>query len=693
MNQESFSNQKRERRVSIYAFLALLLGMFSYFWANSHPEYAWDGPIMLFVAAGLLLFVVRRFEGADVVGESGSPKALEGPSSGSAKGMSGANSSPAVGLWERLPLKQVARWRIVVFWVSVGLTVVLLSRLMVPNQPSYSEEVLLWLGAIGMFVLSVAPPVSRPREDLGLWWEVNRNTVLILALIMVVACGARLWNLEGIPSTVGGDEGSQGLEALRTISGDIRNPFTTGWLGMPTISFFYNSISFYFLGQTITALRLPWAVAGCASVLTTFWLITRLHGLRLGLMTAALLASYHYHIHYSRLGANNIADPFFVTLALLFLFRARDRNSPLDWAMAGVTAGVAQYFYPGARLTIMLLGACVLFFLWDNRQRRETFRNMLGGGLTVLSAFVITAAPMIQYAYRFPNDYNARLNQVGIIQSGWLENEIAIRGVSMWTPLWEQFQRAFLAFNVFPDRTVWYGSPKPLMDGIWAILFMLGLLYATLRLRERNLFPLVLWWWSVIILGGMMTESPPSTARLIATAPVACFFVAFALLRILQFLQSSVGGRNTQKLAPLLVVAVLLLSGLSIRWYFWEYTPLNAYGSRNGEIATAMGHFLAEELEADQVVVFFGPPQLYIDFSTIPYLAPQATNGISVHQPITQPPTAQALGVPANKRAYFIALSGRVSELDLIEQAYPGGRRFPVEDAQGEPLFWVYEPN
>ena len=506
--------------------------------------------------------------------------------------------------------------------MSVGLTIVLLSRLMVPNQPSYREEVLLWLGAMGLFVLSVAPPVSRPREDWGLWWEVNRNTVLVLAVIMVVGCGVRLWNLEGIPSTLGGDEGSQGLEAWRTIEGEIRNPFTTGWLGMPTMSFFYNSISQRFLGRTITALRLPWAVAGCASLLTTFWLITRLRGLTLGLMTVALLASYHYHIHYSRLGANNIADPFFITLALLFLYRARDRNSPLDWAMAGITAGVAQYFYPGARLTIILLVICLLFFLWENRQRRETLRNMLGGGLTVLTAFVISAAPMIQYAYRFTNEYNTRFNQVGIIRNGWLENEMANRGVSMWIVLWEQFQRAFLAFNVLPDRTVWYGSPKPLMDGIWAILFMLGLLYGTLRLRERNLFPLVVWWWSVIILGGMMTTSPPSTARLIGTAPVACFFVAFALLRIFQFCLSSVGGRDIRKLAPLLVVAVLLLSGLSIRWYFWQFTPLNVYGSRNGEIATRMGNFLAEELEPDQIVVFFGPPIMYIEFATIPYLAP-----------------------------------------------------------------------
>src|SRR5699024_1259791 len=101
------------------------------------------------------------------------------------------------------------------------------------------------------------------------------------------------------------------------------------------------------------------------------------------------------------------------------------------------------------------------------------------------------------------------------------------------TLLWEQFQKAFLMFNYYPDTTVWYGSPRPAMDGLWSVLFMVGLLYCTLRVftpkSEPRFFPFVVWWWTGMVLGGVLTENPPSYQRMITLAPPAVFFVAYAL--------------------------------------------------------------------------------------------------------------------------------------------------------------------
>ncbi|MBA3533138.1 MAG: glycosyltransferase family 39 protein [Ardenticatenales bacterium] len=669
MIRQTLIHLRQDRWAAGLALLSLLLGLFSYGWATSHPDYPWDGPILLLASGALLLLALLRLERNDKAAEP----------------------------WRWRWLTKVPRWRLITIAVSLFLQLLLLTSLLPADKPSYALDVWLWLGSIGTFVLAVAPPVSRPREDWGLWWEINRGVVLLLGLATLVAFGLRVWNLEGIPSTVGGDEGSQGLEALRVLSGEIRNPFTTGWLGVPTMSFFFNSLSIWLMGPTVTALRLPWAIIGTATVLITFWLVTRLRGLPLGLMTAALLATYHYHIHFSRLGSNQIADPFFVSLALLFLYRARDRNSPLDWTLVGIVMGVAQYFYAGARLTVLVVGACTLYFFLTNRERREMLRDLLGGTLTMVGAFVITAGPMIQYALRFPNDYNARLNQVGIIHSGWLEREPAIRGVSMLEVLWDQFLRAFLAFNVYPDRTVWYGSPTPLMEGPWAVLFLLGLFYATLRLLwpapDHRLFPMVVWWWSGMILGGMLTESPPSSQRLIVLAPPACFFIALVLLRILQFGQEALGQRDLRAVAPVLLTCVLLLGGLSVRWYFSDYTALNVYGSRNGEIATALGKYLRAEVGPEEQVVMIGPPHLYLTFGTIPYLTSHANEGIDILEPLTAPPTLESLHLAAGKEPLFIAIPLRVTELALVEQSFPGGRQFSINDSKGEPLFWVYETN
>ncbi len=689
MNQSPPSRSNPERRMSVYALLALLLALFSYYWANRYPEYVWDGPIILFSAIGLFFLAFRRVEKT-------APTLFETsdlPPSPMVAGGAGR------GGWTRgwSLLKEVARWRLVLGGASIALTFVLLSRLLTLERASYIVEVWLWLGSIGLFVLSVAPPVSRPREDWSLWWEMHRNTVLIVTVMVVSAFMLRVWRLDTIPSTLGGDEASQGLEALRVLAGEIRNPFTTGWLGVPTMSFFFQSTTIELLGPTIIGLRLPWVLLGTITVLLMFWLVNRLYRLPMALTTTGLLATYHYHIHYSRLGSNQIADPFFMTLALLFLYRARQSKHRLDWAITGIVVGVAQYFYAGARLTIVVIALCIFYFFWLDRTRRARLRDTLGGALTVAGSFMITAAPMMQYAYRFPNDYNARVNMVGIFQSGWLENEVNVRGVSMWTLLWEQFQYAFFSFNVFPDHTVWYGSSEPLMDGIWAVLFLLGLLYATFRLfpphPEPKLFPFVAWWWSGMLLGGMLTENPPSTQRLIVLAPPACFFVALVLWRTVQYGQHALLKKcNTRYTVPVLLLCVLVLSWFSISRYFLIFTPTNVYGSHNGEIATQMGFFLAETLQPEQKVVFLGPPVLYLGFASIPYLAPQAQNGIDLHEPLTQPPTLDSLGLSVNQQPLFIAGPWRIQELEFVEQAFPGGTRFSIPDKNGSPLFWVYEP-
>lgn len=204
----------------------------------------------------------------------------------------------------------------------------------------YNWGLLLWVGAITLYVLSIAPW----QKPVASWHWPRRLSFLAIGSILLLAIAARFWQLGSIPETLGGDEGSQGIEALRVLDGTIRNPFSTGWLGVPTMSFYYNALTIGPLGNTILALRLPWALVGVLSVICTFLLVRRLLSLTLALTTAVLLACYHYHIHYSRLGSNQIADTLFVALALWLLYRGYDTGNWRDWALCGVVVGMAQYF-------------------------------------------------------------------------------------------------------------------------------------------------------------------------------------------------------------------------------------------------------------------------------------------------------------------------------------------------------------
>jgi predicted DNA-binding antitoxin AbrB/MazE fold protein len=506
---------------------------------------------------------------------------------------------------------------------------------------------------------------------------------LALAALTV---GLRIWQIGGLPPTLSGDEGSQGLEAVAVLAGQIRNPFTTGWLGVPTMSFYFNAPTIALLGPTSGALRLPWALVGAATVLVSYLLVARLHGRGLALLSAALLAAYHYHIHYSRLGSNQIADGLFAALTLLCLYRGYDRRSQIDWALCGLVIGVSQFFYAGARFTAVLAGAVVL--LLALRDGRRFWREQGWGVATMVAVALLAAAPMIQYALRFPDDYNARVNAVGIVQSGWLEREQAIREQGALPILFDQFQRAALAYNAYPDRTSWYGSPLPLFDLAHGALFLLGIGFAGTRLLDRRIFPLVAWWGGAIIMGGMLTESPPSSQRLITTAIPAIIFVALGLALVAQGLGAALGATRPRALIPALSAATVALMALSIHYYFVDYTPRRIYGNPNAVVATELATYANANIAPNTQLIFLGWPRMSVNFGSFPYLAPHVER-VDVMEPLTAPPPPDL--VAPDREAIFVFLPEREQELELVRATFPGGtlqsQPSPVDETV---LFWVY---
>ena len=575
-------------------------------------------------------------------------------------------------------------WRTVGVIIAIGLWIITLSSLQIdPPLPDYNLTLIMWLASIVLFALSVVIPQQRSRRDWRAWWHAwwRQNWPLVAAIsaIGLLALALRVINLDGIPPTLGGDEGSQGAEALKILNGQLHNPFITSWMSVPTMSFFFNTLTVGPLGHTAFALRLPWALIGTVTVLIMFALTRRLKGLAMALMMGLLLAAYHYHIHYSRLGSNQVADAFFMAAAFFFLYRAYDEGGMLNWVMAGIVAGVAQYFYAGARFVTIMVGVTMAYFIV--RERWPFVRTHWRGLIVAVAAFIISAGPMLQFAMLHPDDYNGRLNMVGIFQSGWLQlAETVFHRGPVEILVAYQLKRAALAYNAFPDPTFWYGSPHPLFDGLWAILFLLGMGYALSRPRDRRLFPMLIWWWGAILLGGVLTENPPSSQRLITSAPPAVFFVALAIWKsgqIVERLLRSAGQSSAARSAPrrYLVPAagaalVAVLCWLSVNFYFVEYTPSRVYGNYTAVTADVLARYAQAKLDSSYRMVFFGAPQMYIDFGSIKYLAPDIA-GQDVADPLTTPFDPGTL--PDGKHPIFIFMPFRRNELAFVQQTYPNG--------------------
>lgn len=620
---------------------------------------------------------------------------------------------------ERRPATYWIRPGLMLAGVLLGLLVVF--QLLRPHA-NYWPLFWLWVSAMALaFAGSLPPPAAALRGLRVAVRQLNAWEVAAVVALVLAALALRAWRIDTIPWTLSGDEGNFGRWAREALDGRMTNMFSTGHLSMPSLYAFFQAGWLKLAGDNMFGLRLPWAILGTLSVLGTYLLVRRLFGAGLAFLVALLLAGYHYHIHYSRLGLNNIADPFFVAWSLYFMVvgwqRARQGDQPGEvgdaarqgarwpWALSGLLAGLAFFFYTGGRqVPVILVGVVAWAAL---AEPGFVARARAGLGALVI-CFLVAAGPMILYAFQHPDDFNARINQVGIIQSGWLEREAQILGRSQAAVVAEQARRAFFAFNVFPDRTDFYKPGRPLLDFPASMLFLLGAVLSVARLvdkrrgsqdrwsaaaaSERNVPPswryaiFVIWFVAVIVTGGVLTEGAPSSQRILSSSVPAIFFVAVALRELARILADLLGVPRLGRHVVAFAVAAVLAFG-SVRFYFGPYQAGWTYGSFNGEVSTAIGYYM-QSLGPEWKQYFHGAPRMWAEFGSATFIAKNPF--LDVVEPLDGPPGY----VDPAYNAAFVILPERMDDLAAIRQAYPDGRLVEIHRAGASAaplLFTAYE--
>ncbi|MGE5601988.1 MAG: ArnT family glycosyltransferase [Nitrososphaerales archaeon] len=629
----------------------LLLGALGFaivgqFYFAKRPNNFWDGVVFYTAAVACMLLLTRD--------APGTTEAVEAP----------------------------ARRRAVEEWVRIGLAVagavlatITVLRLNKP-QDSYGPIFWGWLLSIVLVLLAALPPWSELRAAVcDFFLSLRTWEVLFVLGILAAAFALRAWRIDGVPWTVGGDEGSQGLWARDVLAGKLPDMFGLGWLSVPNMSFYWQAAWFRLFGDNVVGLRMPWAVIGAGTVLGTYLLVRRLFDRWLAVLTAALLATYHFHIHYSRLGSNQIADPFFTVWALYFVVIGVQSRRTWPWAVSGVIAGLAFYFYAGSRQAPIIL---VAVLAWIAVTDFDTLAERGRAMLAMLGTFLVTAGPMALVAIQSPDDFNARLNQVGIFQSGLIDRIAEATGKTRLEVLLEQIRQAFSAFNWSKDRVAWYGPGIPLLQFGASIFFVLGAALSISRLRQWRYALFVIWFVLVVGMGGALTENPPSSQRLVSSAVPVAFFMAVALVEL---------GRTVQSLAHmprvarygLAGVAAILISIASINFYFGAYQQSWAYGSFNAEVATRLGYYL-RDLGPAYKEYFFGAPRMWADFGSIPFIA----RGVEIYD-VQQAFAGPALDfVDPTHKPVFVFLPERIHELDAVRQLMPGGTVDEVHRIPGD---------
>jgi 4-amino-4-deoxy-L-arabinose transferase-like glycosyltransferase len=554
-----------------------------------------------------------------------------------------------------------------------------------PAGADFGDLFALWLIGLASFLLAFVRYAHLPADPwrrLQNWASRNRIELAGLTALMLLALFVRAYDLEHIPANLGGDEGTWAMEGLAMLDGGLANPFGTRWFAFPSMSFLVWGLSTRVFGDTVGGVRAISALIGTASVLFAYLLARELWSRRVAWLAAIILAFGHYHIHFSRLAVNNIADSLFITLALYLLVRGLRSSRSIWFALSGSVIGAGWYGYFGARLVGVI---AALYLAWRMAAEEEFLarhrRHVLG---MVAGALVVTAPLLLNYAAN-PSVLTEGFDRVSIFASGWLGREQEITERSAFSLLLQQVCKSVSAFHYTLDPTFWYRARIPLVDSVSGILLVFGLIWCTAHHSWPSNGLLLIWFWLALSTGWMITENPPSSQRMVIVTPALAILVALGLDRLLWLEREVLDSRRAVRLVLAGILLAAMVS-LNLGYYFFYYTPTRVYGNPTAEMTTRLARYLLHQ-EDDYVVYLHGPPFVYWDFGTLRFMA-RGISGVDV-PPLGEGPTPEP---DLSRGARFVFHPARVDELATIRARYPGGTERHFQSSAGsEPLFATYE--
>jgi 4-amino-4-deoxy-L-arabinose transferase-like glycosyltransferase len=278
--------------------------------------------------------------------------------------------------------------------------------------------------------------------------------------------------------------------------------------------------------MNIPATRISSILIGTLAIASVFLMMNELAGRRMAWLTATLMTTYHYHVHWSRIALSNIWVTLLIPLTLgLFLLGWR-KNNDKGAILAGLTLGLSAYIYSGGYFIIFLL----IFLFIQTWRKTDNPHGLIKYTTKMLALALVVAMPLIIFAILVPEHFFDR----AYIVRGWTDKAIqSISQGEIVTP-WDYFQHqvkySFGAYNFYPEVTGFYRPDAPFLIGFASILFLVGI---PIALRQKQ-YLLIFWIFIVTVLGGVMLDGTPASTHFIGVIPAVCWMVAIPLDKLFE---------------------------------------------------------------------------------------------------------------------------------------------------------------
>jgi 4-amino-4-deoxy-L-arabinose transferase-like glycosyltransferase len=568
-----------------------------------------------------------------------------------------------------MPLRSVSRTAWTLSAIAFILSLAAGLGALLPSQ-SYWPFFWIWAAALALLAgYACANIINRNGGFCVVVQEIrsNRAEILYVLVLTALAFGIRTIALTAVPSPFGVDEPLHAYQSLQAIAEapGFANMFAPDpFLGHPALASFL-SAQVHRLFAPELAQRLISALWGTAFIPLLYLLIRAPWGKRIAIAGTAFGAAYHLHVHYSRIGINNIQSATLATLAVLCVWYALERKHPGWFLLAGLCSALPLYAYVGTRLAVLIVVGMGVHALITGRLQLKK-----QGSLIFLAgfAFFVAALPLLVRLPLHPGEMFLR-SHLFLAQA---------EGMRVLTEVPARLLKSF-GFFVYPIEEPWafYRAPIPFVDWFSTIPFLLGLgLTVRTGWKLREWAMLLLFFVPIVVIGGLTTS--PYSGRFLVAVPAICVWVALGADRIVRFLKLP---------RPLFAVFVLILCVANLWFYFAVYQQGNHYAEDFFTPLRLFDHVTT--LPNTTLVFFHTAPRFFITNPEVLFrlrnydFVDVYTNGSVVAIRNIHPRNP-------SPRTFLFFADLRRDELDALRRNCPEGTLFPFADKRGKTLAYAY---
>ncbi|HSD84107.1 MAG TPA: glycosyltransferase family 39 protein, partial [Anaerolineae bacterium] len=587
-------------------------------------------------------------------------------------------------MWRRVFVWPRWLWRFSGLGVAALLSLIATQVSFRSTDPAVTryQTIPLWISAVVIALL-----VTWPRRETSSTADPTpRWELIVLLAILALALLLRVVNLGGLPYVLMGDESKFALQARAFNQGLLYQPFQTAMDGHWGLWFMVLGTFTRLFGETIEALRLQAALFGTLSILATYALTRLLWGHRPALIAAALLATYHFHIHFSRNAMNNIYDALFSMLIFGLFWLGWSRPAARwAWLLGGLALGLAQYFYIGGRVIPVGLALLGVFWLITDRARVKTQARNIA---LAIGVFAVAAMPIAYFAPVHFDQYMTRFNQTNILRNGWLEAARQAQQVDALTILGQQLRDTIQVFIAGPESLFYEG--QSLLLPAMSVLACAGLIYLLWHIKEGRAFYVVTSLGLILLIGGVLTLSPMDGAHhFVGAAPLIYIAIAVFIDRV-----GAWAGRRWPTRWPMWaaislgVITILMLS--DAYYYFGTFAANRPTFSTDAEPSMRLGEYL-RELEQRPITynaICVRLPGSWCSHDTVIFLAPHSA---ARARELTEPPRDSDWVTPPNQGLVVIVSPRQPDDLAMVQARFLNSPPHYHYGIHGNLLFTSFE--